>query len=90
MKLKEFNFNSIKRIRPTNLCVMEEQIIGQPLSERYEEITIGETLKALPIEWAEREIKETRWFFDTFVIELTRQTNDSDDKAENKQKKVES
>jgi len=36
----------------------------------YEEPTIGETLKTLPAEFADAEIKETRWFFDTFVIEL--------------------
>lgn len=31
---------------------------------------IGETLKSLPAEFADAEIKETRWFFNTFVIEL--------------------
>lgn len=73
MKLKEFDFNSIKRIGPTNLCVMMEPKDIHDFSERYEELTIGATLRALPIEWAEREIKETRWFFDTFVIELKRE-----------------
>jgi hypothetical protein len=36
----------------------------------YEGATIGETLKMLPTEFADAEIKETRWFFNTFVIEL--------------------
>ena len=72
MKLKEFNFNSIKGglWRPTNLCIKTE---GASIADRkrcYEEITIGETLKAIPIEWAEREIKDSWWFFDTYVIEL--------------------
>lgn len=74
MKLKEFNFNSIKRIRPTNLCIMEECVIGYGHRQCYEELTIGDTLRSIPIEWAEREIKETRWFFDTFVIELKGRT----------------
>jgi hypothetical protein len=71
MKLKEFNFNSLKEERRLpNLCIMEECLIGRGPAKRYERLTIGETLMAIPIEWAEREIKETRWYFDTFVIEL--------------------
>lgn len=81
MKLKEFNFNSIKRIRSSNLCIMEECLIGREPGRRYESLTIGETLRAIPIEWAEREIKETRWFFDTFVIELKGRTTGLIDKT---------
>lgn len=73
MKLREFNFNSIKPDNPyhcVNLCVKE---IGATVLEKercFEELTIGETLKALPLDWAEREIVDTRWFFNTFVIEV--------------------
>ena len=72
MKLREFNFNSLKSpFRLTNLCVKEEGAkMGEP--GFYEELTIGETLRALPVDWADREIKDTRWFFDTFVIEVER------------------
>ena len=74
MKLREFDFNSIKgdRWRLTNLCVMEDtsDMPFGKMSKRYEEGSIGLTLKALPPYWANREIKETRWFFETFVIEL--------------------
>lgn len=65
MKLREFNFNSIKRPwRPTTLAVRMEG------GQWYEGQTIGETLKMLPLSFADAEIKETRWYFDTFVIEL--------------------
>ena len=68
MKLREFDFNSIKQRRVdggfTNLAVRMEN------GQWYEELTIGLTLESLPKEFAEAEIKETRWFFDTFVIEL--------------------
>ena len=71
MKLKEFNFNYIKRpFRLTNLCIKEEGSTVFDKDKCFEEMTIGLTLEAIPIEWAEREIKDTRWFFDTFVIEL--------------------
>lgn len=74
MKLKEFNFNSIESpFRLTNLCVKEEGASIFDKDRHFEEGSIGLTLKALPIEWAEREIKETRWFFDTFVIELVKE-----------------
>lgn len=73
MKLKEFNFNSIERpFRLTNLCIKEEGSTAFDKDKCFEEMTIGLTLEATPIEWAEREIKETRWFFDTFVIELVK------------------
>lgn len=64
MKLREFNFNSLKNpFGLTNLCVIDG-------NHKYEECSIGDTLRSLPLELAERRIKETRWFFDTFVIEL--------------------
>lgn len=64
MKLREFKFNELKNpLLPVNLCVKDEKRI-------YEECSIGETLRSLPFELADREIKETRWFLNTFVIEL--------------------
>ena len=64
MKLREFNFNSLKNpFMPTALCVKDGD-------KSYEGLSIGDTLRMLPIELADREIKETRWFFNTFVIEL--------------------
>lgn len=64
MKLKEFNFNSLKRIIPTGLAI---RLNG---GEWYEGCSIGETLKMIPLNFAEANIKETRWYFNTFVIEL--------------------
>lgn len=66
MKLREFNFNSIM-VR--GLCIQEEGAIA---TDKYRSYTgfIGEVLRAIPIEWADREIKETRTYFDIFVIEL--------------------
>lgn len=73
MKLKDFNFNVLRALlnmgRPVTLCVMEDAEWGDYKS-RVEGATIGETLRLLPREWANREIKETRWYFDTFIIEL--------------------
>lgn len=70
MKLREFNFNSIKRpFGLTGLSIRMETSPGQ-FGPWYQEATIGETLRKLPKEFADAEIKETRWFFDTFVIEL--------------------
>lgn len=64
MKLREFKFNVLKNtLSPANLCVKDGK-------RSYEECSIGETLRSLPRELADREIKETRWFFNTFVIEL--------------------
>ena len=64
MKLREFKFNELKNpLAPVNLCVKDGQ-------RSYEECSIGETLRSFPRELADREIKETRWFFNTFVIEL--------------------
>lgn len=65
MKLKEFNFNSIVRPwRLTNLAIR----MGD--GKWYEELTIEETLKSIPLSFADATIKTTRWYFDTFVIEL--------------------
>ena len=66
MKLREFNFNSIM-VR--GLCIMEEGPISTDKDRSYTGF-IGEVLRAIPIEWADREIKETRTYFDIFVIEL--------------------
>lgn len=64
MKLREFKFNELKNpLSLVNLCVKDGK-------HSYEECSIGATLRALPLELADREIKETRWFFNTFVIEL--------------------
>lgn len=67
MKLREFNFNSIRE-NHHGLCNLAVRI--KDTNKWYEELSIGETLKAIPIEFADMEIVETRWFFDTFVIEL--------------------
>ena len=75
MKLKEFDFNSI--IKPfglTGLVIKEEGTTFRDKGRHFEGF-IGEVLKAIPIEWAEREIKETRWFFDEFVIELAKENS---------------
>ena len=66
MKLREFNFNSIWL---RGLCIMEEGAVSTDKDRSYEGY-IGDVLRAIPIEWAEREIKETRTYFDIFVIEL--------------------
>ena len=64
MKLREFNFNSLKHpLTPTTLCVKDG-------GKSYEGLSIGDTLRMLPVALADREIKETRWFFNLFVIEL--------------------
>lgn len=66
MKLREFNFNSIMQRR---LCVMEK---GATVLERGKcfEGFIGDTLRKLPLDWADREIVDTRVYFDMFVIEV--------------------
>lgn len=69
MKLHEFDFNQLKRPgRPTNLAIHVKQ--DGKLVREYMKSTIGETLKSLPLELANAEILSTRWFFDTFVIEI--------------------
>ena len=66
MKLREFNFNSIMLL---GLCIMEEGTNSTDKDCSYTGF-IGDVLRAIPIEWADREIKETRTYFDIFVIEL--------------------
>ena len=66
MKLREFNFNSIMT---RGLCIKEDGAVGTDKNRCFEGF-IGDVLRAIPIEWADREIKETRYFFDFFVIEL--------------------
>ncbi len=64
MKLREFNFNSLKKpIIPTTLCVKDG-------NKEYEGRSVGETLRMLPLELANREIDKSWWFFNTFVITL--------------------
>lgn len=75
MKLREFNFNQLKAFFPCNLCVKEEGATVFDKDRCFEEITVGETLRKLPVEWAEREIKETRWFFNQFVIVVEKESN---------------
>lgn len=72
MKLKEFNFNSIKgRYAIVGLTIKEEGVSVLEPNKSYSGF-IGEVLRAIPTEWAEREIKETRWFYNEFIIELKR------------------
>lgn len=73
MKLREFNFNNLKAFRMCGLCIMEEGASVLNKDKCFEGITIGETLRKIPAEWAEREIKETRWFFNEFIIELKKE-----------------
>lgn len=63
MKLREFDYNSLKRAWLTTLCVKDG-------NTQYEGLTIGETLRMLPLALADREIKEARWFYNVFVITL--------------------
>lgn len=64
MKLREFNFNSLKYpFAPTTLCVRDGD-------KSYEGLSVGETLRMLPLELANREIDESWWFFNIFVIKL--------------------
>lgn len=75
MKLKEFNFNSVKpksKFDIVGLVIKEEGAAVWDKNKSYSGF-IGEVLNAIPIEWAEREIKETRWFFNEFVIELEKE-----------------
>lgn len=69
MKLREFNFNSIMQ---PGLCIMEETISFVERGKSYEGF-IGDVLRRIPIEWANREIKDTRIYFDIFVIELKKE-----------------
>lgn len=70
MKLREFNFNQLKsRGGLVGLAVRREKSPGY-FGPWYEGLTIGETLSMLPKEFADAEIKQTRWFFNQFIIEL--------------------
>jgi hypothetical protein len=66
MKLREFNFNSIW-VR--GLCVKEVGAVVTDKDKCFEGF-IGEVLRKLPLSWADREIVETRYYFDEFVIEV--------------------
>lgn len=70
MKLREFNFNSIP-VR--GLCVKEEGAVVTDKERCYEGF-IGEVLRRLPLSWADREIVDTRYYFDQFVIEVGKET----------------
>lgn len=64
MKLKEFNFNEIKnRYSIVGLCIFKD---GKLIEHGF----IWEVLSKIPIEFAELEIKSTRWYFNEFIIEL--------------------
>lgn len=62
MKLKEFNFNEIGT---NHIAIRMEN------GPWYEKLTIAETLSSLPPHFAEAKIKTTRYYFDTYVIELS-------------------
>lgn len=64
MRLREFDFNRLKFLVPVGLAI---RVDG---GEWYECSTIGETLKMIPEHFADLSINETRWYFNTFVIEL--------------------
>lgn len=64
MKLREFDFNKLKFLVPVGLAIRVEG------GEWYESLTVGETLKMIPKYFADLSIKETRWYFNKFVIEL--------------------
>lgn len=61
MKLREFSFRTLPKFA------------GLSIQDPNGEVAcgfIGEVLKALPVEYADREIESTNWFFDVFVIRL--------------------
>lgn len=65
MKLREFNFNSIKDEFPiVGLSIKEVNTI------KWYTGTIGEVLMTIPREFADKEIVETHWYFNEFVIEV--------------------
>lgn len=70
MKLREFNFNELKYpFTPTTIAVRMET---EPFryGPWHEDLTIGDTLRMLPPEFSDAEIKNTRWYFNIFIIEL--------------------
>jgi hypothetical protein len=63
MKLREFDFNSINHYIGLS--------VKGPDGKWYESCDgIGATLRLLPIEFADKEIKDTRTYFGSYVIEL--------------------
>ena len=63
MKLREFDFNSINHY--IGLCVRDSNGTWYDSPDG-----IGATLKMLPEELADKEIKTTRTYFGSYVIEL--------------------
>lgn len=63
IRLKDFNFNAIDVYPVTGLAIIDGD-------QKYENGGITETLKILPPHLAEAKIKDVRWYFNTFVIEL--------------------
>lgn len=61
MKLREFNFRELPH--GCGLSIYDGEI---EISTGF----IGQVLGRLPIEYSEREIKKTSWYFDIFVIRL--------------------
>lgn len=61
MKLREVNFNDIP-VRGLSIFVDGKEIACG---------SIGEVLRAIPIECAEYEIVSTNYYFDIYVIRLT-------------------
>ena len=56
-------FDFEKTLVHATLCVKDED-------KSYEGQSVGETLRMLPLELADREIDKSWWFFNTFVITL--------------------
>lgn len=64
MKLKEINFNELKE-RYTNVS------IGN--CNKWYTGFIDEVLEQLPEDWANKEVKEEREFFGSWIIELEKE-----------------
>ena len=64
MKLKEINFNEIEK-NYTNVS------IGN--CNKWYTGFIGEVAKQLPKDWANKEVKEQRDFFGSWIIELEKE-----------------
>ena len=64
MKLKEINFNDLKT-NYTNIS------IGN--CNKWHTGTIDEVLEQLPTDWANKDIKEQREFFGSWIIELEKE-----------------
>lgn len=81
MRLRDFRFDLLKTIvevpdvheKIKQILTLQKPVhiaIRMGDGPWYEEPTIGETLKVIPEHFADAEITDCRWFFDTFVIEL--------------------